>query len=174
MGELAILPLFSASHFPSVSQVRLFDTRVLWYPILEKPPPCTLFYLADNCKHGPECRYAHDYMLDAEHYEEMKINAKKSPCPSTNRSSYLWILQQQVSNRSRLIISRWDLHLGGILLLWAHVGKCVYLKLGKCKFVGGTPQSMLLEHSVDATKPIYTRRQKSLETDSQVYTPGLW
>ena len=39
-------------------------------------------------KHGPECRYAHNYILGAEHYEEMKINAKKSPCPTTNRSAY--------------------------------------------------------------------------------------
>lgn len=85
----------------------------------QKPPPCTLFYLADNCKHGPECRYAHDYILDAGHYEEMKNNAKKSPCPNANRNG----------------ICTW-----GEYCCYGHTcpsaSKCIYLKLGRCRFVG--------------------------------------
>ncbi|KXN86378.1 hypothetical protein AN958_10240 [Leucoagaricus sp. SymC.cos] len=88
----------------------------------QKPPPCTLFYLADNCKHGGDCRYAHDYILDASHYEEMRKNAKKSPCPATNRDE----------------ICTW-----GDDCCYGHTcpsgSKCPYYKAGKCKFVGGTP-----------------------------------
>jgi hypothetical protein len=51
---------------------------------IDKPPPCTLFYLS-SCKHGPDCKYAHDYILEAEHYEEMRLNAKKAPCPALNK-----------------------------------------------------------------------------------------
>lgn len=51
---------------------------------VEKPPPCTLFYLA-SCKHGTDCKYAHDYILEAEHYKEIRTNAKKAPCPFINK-----------------------------------------------------------------------------------------
>ena len=51
---------------------------------LDNPPPCTLFYLS-NCKHGAECKYAHDYILEPEHFQEIRLNAKKSPCPSRNK-----------------------------------------------------------------------------------------
>jgi hypothetical protein len=53
-----------------------------------KPPPCTLFYLA-NCKHGVDCKYGHDYILEDDHYETIRENAKKAPCPAKNRSSSL-------------------------------------------------------------------------------------
>ncbi|KAG6903385.1 hypothetical protein C0995_013138 [Termitomyces sp. Mi166 len=49
-----------------------------------KPPPCTLFYLA-NCKHGADCKYGHDYLLEAEHFNEIRLNAKKAPCPAINK-----------------------------------------------------------------------------------------
>lgn len=85
----------------------------------QKPPPCTLFYLANNCKHGTKCIYAHDYILDADHYEEIKKNARKSPCPATNRDE----------------ICTW-----GDNCCYGHTCpsgvKCAYLKLGKCRFVG--------------------------------------
>ncbi|KAF8211262.1 hypothetical protein K438DRAFT_1806990 [Mycena galopus ATCC 62051] len=50
----------------------------------QKPPPCTLFYLS-NCKLGSNCKYAHDYLLNAEHLEEMRDNARLGPCPMINR-----------------------------------------------------------------------------------------
>ncbi|KAG5340991.1 hypothetical protein C0989_012365 [Termitomyces sp. Mn162] len=50
----------------------------------DKPPPCTLFYLA-NCKHGVDCKYGHDYLLGAEHFNEIRVNAKKAPCPAINK-----------------------------------------------------------------------------------------
>jgi len=85
----------------------------------QKPPPCTLFYLADNCKHGSDCRYAHNYILEAEHYDEMKLNARKSPCPAVNKNE----------------ICTW-----GDSCCYGHtcplVTKCHFLKMGKCKFVG--------------------------------------
>ncbi|EJD00943.1 uncharacterized protein FOMMEDRAFT_141705 [Fomitiporia mediterranea MF3/22] len=50
------------------------------------PPPCTLFYLAANgCKHGPDCRFGHEYILDDEDYDMLRANAKKVPCPAVNR-----------------------------------------------------------------------------------------
>ena len=52
--------------------------------LTDKPPPCTLFYLS-NCKHGAECKYGHDYLLQPEHYAEIRLSAKKSPCPSRNK-----------------------------------------------------------------------------------------
>ncbi|KAF8974358.1 hypothetical protein BDZ97DRAFT_1911551 [Flammula alnicola] len=36
-----------------------------------KPPPCTLFYLSSS-----------------EHFNEIRVNAKKSPCPSRNKGEY--------------------------------------------------------------------------------------
>lgn len=58
-----------------------------WKPLNQhKPPPCTLFYLAANgCKHGPDCRFGHDYILDDDDYEALRLNAKKVPCPAVNR-----------------------------------------------------------------------------------------
>ncbi|KAF4602265.1 hypothetical protein EYR40_005470 [Pleurotus pulmonarius] len=83
-----------------------------------KPPPCTLFYLA-NCKYGSECKYAHNYLLQEDHYTEIRTNAKKAPCPSINK---------------------------GEMCIWAeaccygHVcpsgPKCMYYKQGRCKFTG--------------------------------------
>ncbi|KAJ3575153.1 hypothetical protein NP233_g1285 [Leucocoprinus birnbaumii] len=112
----------------------------------QKPPPCTLFYLANNCKHGSDCRYAHDYILDAEHYEEMKKNAKKSPCPATNRDE----------------VCTW-----GDNCCYGHTcpsgGKCSYFKSGKCKFIGNEVVRLLSSESE------LQERIKLLETDLQVY-----
>ncbi|KAJ3550976.1 hypothetical protein NM688_g4956 [Phlebia brevispora] len=51
----------------------------------QNPPPCNLFYLTTNCRAGANCVFAHDYILTAENYEEMRQNAKKSPCAAANR-----------------------------------------------------------------------------------------
>ncbi|RXW24639.1 hypothetical protein EST38_g1212 [Candolleomyces aberdarensis] len=84
----------------------------------QKPPPCTLFYLA-NCKHGAECRYGHDYQLLAEHYDEIRDNARKAPCPAANKG---------------------EICLWGKDCCYGHkcpqATKCYFLKLGKCKFQG--------------------------------------
>lgn len=95
-----------------------------------KPPPCTMFYLA-NCKFGQGCKYGHDYLLDAEGYEELKQNAKKKPCPSTNQNEFCgW----------------------GDSCCYGHycpnATKCVYQKLGKCNFKGA---DMHKEPKVEAT-----------------------
>ncbi|KAF8579325.1 hypothetical protein K439DRAFT_1416318 [Ramaria rubella] len=50
------------------------------------PPPCNLFYLS-KCAKGGDCKYSHDYILEAEHYEMLRENAKKSPCPAVNIDS---------------------------------------------------------------------------------------
>ncbi|GLB33667.1 putative zinc finger protein [Lyophyllum shimeji] len=83
-----------------------------------KPPPCTLFYLA-NCKHGADCKYGHDYLLDAEHFAEIRMNAKKAPCPAINKGEpCLW----------------------GDGCCYGHYcslsTKCHFFKQGRCKFVG--------------------------------------
>lgn len=70
--------------FPSVSDDRIMTGHLINWSDLENPPPCTLFYLS-NCKHGAECKYAHDYILEPEHFQEIRSNAKKSPCPARNK-----------------------------------------------------------------------------------------
>ncbi|KIK65410.1 hypothetical protein GYMLUDRAFT_38863 [Collybiopsis luxurians FD-317 M1] len=83
-----------------------------------KPPPCTLFYLA-TCKHGANCKYSHDYYLESEHYESMRTNAKKQPCPAVNRGE----------------VCTW-----GEECCYGHycpaLSKCHFLKQGRCKFIG--------------------------------------
>ncbi|KAF8076247.1 hypothetical protein FPV67DRAFT_405557 [Lyophyllum atratum] len=83
-----------------------------------KPPPCTLFYLA-NCKHGAECKYGHDYLLEADHFAEIRVNAKKAPCPAINKGeTCLW----------------------GDECCYGHYcslsTKCHFFKQGRCKFLG--------------------------------------
>ncbi|KAJ2916502.1 hypothetical protein MD484_g3893, partial [Candolleomyces efflorescens] len=84
----------------------------------QKPPPCTLFYLA-NCKHGAGCRYGHNYLLLPEHYDEIRENARKAPCPAANQGE----------------VCTW-----GKDCCYGHkcpqTTKCYFLKLGKCKFQG--------------------------------------
>lgn len=83
-----------------------------------KPPPCTLFYLS-TCKHGPECKYGHDYILEAEHFSEIRVNAKKSPCPTRNKGE----------------VCNW-----GDDCCYGHhcplTTKCHFFKQNRCKFVG--------------------------------------
>ncbi|KIJ32342.1 hypothetical protein M422DRAFT_70627 [Sphaerobolus stellatus SS14] len=50
------------------------------------PPPCNLFYLA-KCAKGASCRFGHDYILNEEHLETLKMNSKKSPCQAINSDS---------------------------------------------------------------------------------------
>jgi len=80
------------------------------------PAPCTLFYL-QQCRHGSDCRYAHDYILEDEDYQELSENAKKTPCKVANEGG----------------ICSW-----GDDCVYGHVcpqgPTCYFLKLGKCKF----------------------------------------
>ncbi|KAJ7904396.1 hypothetical protein B0H14DRAFT_2662655 [Mycena olivaceomarginata] len=86
--------------------------------IPERPPPCTLFYLS-TCKLGSKCKYAHDYLLNEDHFQEMRENSLKGPCPMINR---------------------------GELCTWGdaccyghycpHSTKCPFYKIGICKFKG--------------------------------------
>lgn len=83
-----------------------------------RPPPCTLFYLT-NCKHGADCKYAHDYILEPEHFAEIRLNAKKSPCPAINKNEFcVW----------------------GDDCCHGHYcpqgPKCHFFKQGRCKFTG--------------------------------------
>lgn len=48
-----------------------------------------MFYLSGDCKFGTTCTYAHNYYLESEHYEEMRENAKKGPCPHLNLSTFV-------------------------------------------------------------------------------------
>ncbi|KAH6913435.1 hypothetical protein BKA70DRAFT_721530 [Coprinopsis sp. MPI-PUGE-AT-0042] len=83
----------------------------------QKPPPCTLFYLADACKHESTCKYGHNYILNDENYEEMRLNARKTPCQATNAG----------------MICTW-----GENCCYGHkcpfAPSCHFFKLGKCKF----------------------------------------
>jgi len=80
-------------------------------------PPCTLFYLA-QCRHGSTCKYSHDYILEEEHYEELKENAKKTPCKVSNEGGDCAFGDDCVYGHS-----------------CPHGTTCYFLKLGKCKFI---------------------------------------
>jgi len=83
-----------------------------------KPPPCTLFYLS-TCKHGAECKYGHDYLLEAEHFSEIRVNAKKSPCPTRNKGEICnWGDDCCYGHRCPLTTS------------------CHFFKQNRCKFLG--------------------------------------
>lgn len=89
----------------------------------QNPPPCTLFYLA-SCRHGSDCKYGHDYLLDADHYETMRQNAKKAPCPSVNKGeTCTWGEQCCYGHVCPLTTS------------------CYFYKQGRCKFVGADMHS---------------------------------
>ena len=99
----------------------------------DNPAPCTLFYL-QQCRHGSDCRYAHDYILEEEDYQELSENAKKTPC--------------KVANEGLPTLPFIPFHLIGLFIgeicswgddcVYGHVcpqgPTCYFLKLGKCKF----------------------------------------
>ncbi|KAK7061599.1 hypothetical protein R3P38DRAFT_2495455 [Favolaschia claudopus] len=86
--------------------------------ILDKQPPCSLFYLA-NCKHGTKCKYAHDYDLTEDHLQEMRTNSRLGPCPLLNRGE----------------ICLWDDCIYGHSC--PQSTRCPFHRLGICKFKGG-------------------------------------
>ncbi|KAF8803670.1 hypothetical protein BYT27DRAFT_7194995 [Phlegmacium glaucopus] len=101
---------------PTISKSRLVNPNL---PLSKhNPPPCTLFYLS-NCKHGVDCKYGHNYLLQPEHFAEIRVSAKKSPCPSRNKGE----------------VCAW-----GDDCCYGHncplTTKCHFLKQGRCKFVG--------------------------------------
>ncbi|KIM81183.1 hypothetical protein PILCRDRAFT_821629 [Piloderma croceum F 1598] len=82
------------------------------------PPPCTLHYLA-HCKFGAGCKYGHNYLLEPEHYDTIRENAKKSPCPAVNRNEEC---------------TYYDYCCYGHFC--PHGTKCYFNAMGTCKFVG--------------------------------------
>ncbi|KAJ3827092.1 hypothetical protein F5880DRAFT_1504151 [Lentinula raphanica] len=110
----------------------------------DKPPPCTLFYLA-TCKHGMSCKYSHDYYLEAEHYETMRQAAKRQPCPS---------------------IGRGELCTWGEDCCYGHycpdLSKCPFLKKGKCRFIGDCRNNFdVQELEFLDCKYVYVRRSNA-------------
>ncbi|KAJ7283789.1 hypothetical protein C8J57DRAFT_1293593 [Mycena rebaudengoi] len=84
----------------------------------QKPPPCTLFYLA-NCKHGSKCKYGHNYLLNDEHFEEMRANARLGPCPMMNKG-------EPCPWGDGCVYGHYC----------PHSSTCHYFKVGSCKFKG--------------------------------------
>lgn len=102
------------------------------------PPPCTLYYLANNgCKHGTECRFGHDYQLSEDDYDIVRNAARKVPCPSANRG--LGVL---LCFSDAFLISAYlgDICIFGEQCCYGHscpfASKCHYMRHGKCKFAG--------------------------------------
>lgn len=101
-----------------------------------------MFYLS-RCKHGSQCKYAHDYLLEEEHYAEMKTNAKKAPCPSVNKGPQLMMFRivTVADFRSMICIDPGELCTWGEDCCYGHTcpftTKCHFFKLRKCKFIGG-------------------------------------
>jgi len=115
MGSRHIIPgLVSSDRFtltrkpdgPFLAPVEAYATflsvgsGVFMFLLADKPPPCTLFYLS-ICKFGAECQYGHDYLLNEDSLEEIKQNAKKSPCPAINRGIVMFSLGLLLLMRDR-------------------------------------------------------------------------
>ncbi|KAF9008910.1 hypothetical protein BDQ17DRAFT_85906 [Cyathus striatus] len=83
-----------------------------------KPPPCTLYYLA-SCKHGATCKYGHDYILKPEHCEQIRKNAKRSPCPAANKGDHCYYGENCCYGH-----------------YCPHATQCIFFKQGRCKFMG--------------------------------------
>ncbi|EIN13714.1 hypothetical protein PUNSTDRAFT_140193 [Punctularia strigosozonata HHB-11173 SS5] len=81
-----------------------------------KPPPCNYFYLSE-CKSGPKCKYAHDYVMTPKQVSDIRNNAAKTPCPKANRN-------QKCTG----------------FCIFGHTcpkgPQCYFFKQGKCKFAG--------------------------------------
>jgi len=104
---------------------------------IDKPPPCTLHYLA-TCKHESDCKYGHDYLLKEEHYEEIRKNAKKAPCPSLNKGRIL------INSKIVIVEShapRDEECLWGDKCIYGHKCpegvNCHFRLQGRCRFGGG-------------------------------------
>ncbi|KAJ8495853.1 hypothetical protein ONZ51_g1442 [Trametes cubensis] len=84
----------------------------------QKPPPCNFFYLA-KCNNGDHCRYEHNYPLTPEQVAELRVNAKKWPCPTVNNGNHCPLGDACIMNH-----------------FCPKGPKCVFRKQGKCKFIG--------------------------------------
>ncbi|KAI0361652.1 hypothetical protein OH77DRAFT_1508535 [Trametes cingulata] len=84
----------------------------------QKPPPCNFHYLA-RCNNGDHCKYEHHYPLTPEQIAELRINAKKWPCPAVNNGNRCPLGDACIMNH------------------YCPKGpKCMFRKQGKCKFIG--------------------------------------
>ncbi|KAH9944404.1 uncharacterized protein BXZ73DRAFT_40022 [Epithele typhae] len=84
----------------------------------QRPPPCNFFYLA-RCNNGEHCKYEHNYPLTPDQVGELRVNAKKWPCPAVNNGNRCPLGDHCIMNH------------------FCPKGlKCVFRKQGKCKFVG--------------------------------------
>ncbi|KAI0669923.1 hypothetical protein C8Q78DRAFT_976572 [Trametes maxima] len=84
----------------------------------QKPPPCNFHYLA-KCNNGDHCKYEHYYPLTTAQVAELRMNAKKWPCPAVNNGNRCTLGDSCIMNH------------------YCPKGpKCVFLKQGKCKFAG--------------------------------------
>ncbi|KAH7916318.1 hypothetical protein BJ138DRAFT_1132080 [Hygrophoropsis aurantiaca] len=88
------------------------------HPGFKSPAPCTLFYLAE-CRFGSDCKYGHDYLLNEDHYKELRENAKKVPCRAANEGEICTFGEECVYGH-----------------MCSQGTKCRFLKQGICKFVG--------------------------------------
>jgi len=84
----------------------------------QTPAPCTHFYLA-KCKWGEDCQYSHHYDLQMDHIAELRVNAKKGPCPFRNKDEPCPYGSDCVHGH-----------------MCPSGPRCYYAKLGSCKFAG--------------------------------------
>ncbi|KAI9063042.1 hypothetical protein FKP32DRAFT_1686352 [Trametes sanguinea] len=84
----------------------------------QKPPPCNFHYLA-KCHNGDRCRYEHHYILTPEQITELRVNAKRWPCPAINNGHQCALGDNCIMNH-----------------FCPKGPKCAFRKQGKCKFIG--------------------------------------
>ena len=104
-----------------------------------------MFYLTQTCNRGDSCDYGHDYDLTEEHLKQMRVAAKKTPCPGANRGGFEWRTSILDHTPDDVFLLPRTPPLGlvcphGEGCIWAHkcafATKCHFYKEGKCKFVG--------------------------------------
>ncbi|KAF8529289.1 hypothetical protein BU17DRAFT_36954, partial [Hysterangium stoloniferum] len=133
-------PVKQASTPPSTVSSASGECKPLSYNVavaahhpIQNPAPCNLFYLS-NCVKGSDCKYAHDYILEAEHYDILRENAKKSPCPAANLDSPCpWGDQCALGHKC------------------PQGPQCYHRKIDKCWFKGSE-----LNHSLISTPPFFS------------------
>ncbi|TFY69774.1 hypothetical protein EVJ58_g230 [Rhodofomes roseus] len=82
-----------------------------------RPPPCNFHYLAE-CKQGQNCRFSHGYALTPTQLLELRDNARKWPCPYSNRS-------QRCPYGEECVMGHYC----------PKGPRCVFARQGKCKFL---------------------------------------
>ncbi|EJF56603.1 hypothetical protein DICSQDRAFT_183737 [Dichomitus squalens LYAD-421 SS1] len=101
----------------------------------QNPPPCNEHYLM-TCSKGTNCKYSHEWLLNAEQLDVLARNAKKAPCNYLKNGAWSFLAEcwHETHNALGLTCPY------GAKCCWGHVcpsgARCFHLSKGKCWFKG--------------------------------------